>query len=213
MAARRPLRREVVVPISRYVVLAGLVICLLAGGLALFTVTKARTSHETAAAEESAEAIAERRRVVKEEMEKHRTKGPGAYVPLWPQPWEHDRSFGTVWGLMPLTKVEGPLEKSAVFAVLDENMHRVEDCYSWALLLNLEISGKLEYEWLIQRDGRVDELRKTADTLGDADVAACVEEVLASLRFPEPDGTVTVRFPITYQRLYIAKPRVRLLNH
>jgi TonB family protein len=73
-------------------------------------------------------------------------------------------------------------------------------CYERALKRRPELSGKLLVRFTLTAAGTVSGVAVDEDTMGDAEVAACVRSVVGRWRFPAPPrGGVEVSFPFVFQ--------------
>ena len=95
---------------------------------------------------------------------------------------------------------EGELRREAVAATLQHHLSKVQACYERELIDNPDLSGRLDFAWVIQTSGEVFDLRLIKDQLGNTNVAECVRTVIADITFPEPKGgPVTIKYPFVFR--------------
>jgi hypothetical protein len=97
-------------------------------------------------------------------------------------------------------KVTGGIPKDEIRQIIRSKLPQIEYCYQQALGRNPMLEGTSHLTFTITAQGNVIDAR--AQGL-DADVDACIVEVVRELDFPEPsDGQpVTVTdYPFTFQR-------------
>ncbi len=89
------------------------------------------------------------------------------------------------------------LTKSEVWKVINAHSGPIAACYEKQLSKNPELTGKLTFEWVVQIDGTAKDITETAaNTLGDSEVSKCVANVIATIKFPQPQGgEVSIVFP------------------
>ncbi|MDX9720206.1 MAG: AgmX/PglI C-terminal domain-containing protein [Myxococcota bacterium] len=113
---------------------------------------------------------------------------------------EKGKVRGKVSGMKGMAKVEGSLDQSAVQAVINENLGKIQRCYETALIGNTSLSGKITFDWTVGSSGKVTEAREVSSTLGDPKVSACIIGVIKKMKFPKPTGgDVTIRYPFMFK--------------
>lgn len=109
---------------------------------------------------------------------------------------EHD---GRTLELVADPRRKGTLDKDAVHAVIQAEMGAIRGCYQSELHAGPALSGKVVVKFVIELDGTVTGARVIESTLHSDTVEACILEVFAAMRFPEPEnGVVLVSFPFVF---------------
>jgi outer membrane biosynthesis protein TonB len=95
--------------------------------------------------------------------------------------------------------VDGDLDPAMVAKEVRSRLGAVKACYERALKRNPNLSGKIVIHWTITQAGTVSGVDVEQDTLGDAEVASCIKQLVARWRFPAPSGgSVEVSFPFAF---------------
>jgi Ca-activated chloride channel family protein len=92
--------------------------------------------------------------------------------------------------------VEGAFDKAIVERVVRARLSAVRHCYERRLTSAPRLKGQLDLAWIIDASGLVKDARVTADTVGDAELAACVVQQVQRWRFPAPKGTAKVTWSV-----------------
>lgn len=95
---------------------------------------------------------------------------------------------GVVIGVPKLMKMkeEEGLTRKVVMAVVQKHLGEIQQCYERSLLSNPNLAGRMEYEWLINPNGIVSDVRVTQTDMGQADqLKGCVFKVFAKMKFPK----------------------------
>ena len=96
-------------------------------------------------------------------------------------------------------EVDGSLDPGAIGKVIQSRMRMVQDCYERELKRDPSLQGKVEVEFTIGADGRVESARVSSNKMGSDAVGECICSRIRSWRFPKPDGgSVTVNFPFIF---------------
>ena len=82
--------------------------------------------------------------------------------------------------------VDGSLDPGAIAKVVQSRMRMVQDCYERELKRNPGLAGKVEIEFTIGEDGRVEQARVSNNTLSSDAVGACIVGRIRAWRFPKP---------------------------
>jgi len=99
----------------------------------------------------------------------------------------------------PALAPEDTIDLALVADEVQRHLGDLKQCYERRLLARPALSGQVVIHWIITATGEVSDRCITQDTLGDADVRACVNELVASAQFPAPRGTaVDVTFPFVF---------------
>lgn len=98
---------------------------------------------------------------------------------------------------------EGSLDADTVTQRVNENMDHIGKCYQGAMerLRTDDLAGIVAVTFTVEASGKVSGATLEAESVGDADLAKCVVDAVASWKFPSPpDGKPTrVRFPFELQ--------------
>jgi len=96
-------------------------------------------------------------------------------------------------------EVDGDLDSGAIARVVRSRMRMVKNCYERELKRNPGLGGKIEVEFTIGEDGRIEEALVIDNAMGSDAVADCILGRLKRWRFPKPDGgSVTVSYPFIF---------------
>ncbi|MES2640221.1 MAG: M56 family metallopeptidase [Myxococcota bacterium] len=83
-------------------------------------------------------------------------------------------------------------------AELDRRMGALKQCYDRRLLVHPELSGVVITHWTIEPSGKVPESCVTEDSVGDAELAACVQKMV-QMAWPAPSyGPIEVSLPFVF---------------
>jgi hypothetical protein len=90
-------------------------------------------------------------------------------------------------------KTEG-LTRAQVMAVVQKHLAEIQHCYEKNLLLNPDLSGRMEFEWEISPTGKVVTSSVKRSTVNGGDgLGECVKRVFTAMRFPNAsNGQSTV---------------------
>ena len=93
-------------------------------------------------------------------------------------------------------EVKGDLDKAIIRRYVKRNINKLQYCYEKELLKQPKLAGTSTVEFVIGVDGIVSS--STASGL-DANVDACIADVIKGIEFPKPKGggAVSVRYPLT----------------
>ncbi|MGC4120750.1 MAG: AgmX/PglI C-terminal domain-containing protein [Myxococcales bacterium] len=93
----------------------------------------------------------------------------------------------------------GQLARELIAKVINEHMGEIRGCYERALLREAGLAGKLNLEWTIGTDGRVEEVKVKQSTIKGAEVPNCIVGSLKTWLFPKPTGgKVIVSYPFLF---------------
>lgn len=94
----------------------------------------------------------------------------------------------------------GTLDKGAISGVVQRRLGAIKSCYERELKANPTLGGKVVIQFTIQESGRVADVKVTADTTGEPNVARCMVTQISHFKFPPPEGgTVTASYPFVLQ--------------
>ena len=94
---------------------------------------------------------------------------------------------GAVVGRPKLVQVKGDegLTNAQVMAIVKQYLGEIQQCYERSLLDNPGIGGRVEYEWEIEPQGRVTDVRVKKSEIAAADLLnSCVMAVFQKMKFP-----------------------------
>ncbi len=96
-------------------------------------------------------------------------------------------------------EVDGALDSGAIAKVVRQRKRMLQDCYERELKRDPGLSGKIEIEFTIDENGRVEDARVSSNRMGSDAVGDCIVSRIRRWRFPKPDGgSVTVNFPFIF---------------
>ena len=97
--------------------------------------------------------------------------------------------------------VDGELDSDAVAKVIRRGMRAIRSCYQRALKQNPKLDGKIILRLTISPTGRVTRVDFDSDSLGDKQVASCIEGYASRWRFPPPEGgdIAEITVPLLFQ--------------
>ncbi|MEZ4272881.1 MAG: AgmX/PglI C-terminal domain-containing protein [Myxococcota bacterium] len=108
-----------------------------------------------------------------------------------------ERRVGSVTAATP--EVDGDLDSSAIARVVRSRMRMVQNCYEKELKRNPTLSGKIEIEFTIGEDGRIEDALVARNGMGSDAVGSCIVGRIRQWRFPKPKGgSVTVAYPFIF---------------
>jgi hypothetical protein len=93
----------------------------------------------------------------------------------------------------------GIVDLDAVSAEVKRRLGALQACYARRLGVVSSLAGRVEIHWTIAESGKVPESCITDDTVGDAELTACVNELILGASFPPPrGGSVQVTLPFEF---------------
>jgi len=96
-------------------------------------------------------------------------------------------------------KINKELDGAAIARVVRRRMKSVQACYERELKRNPSLSGKIEVEFTIGENGRIEEALIAYNGMGSKPVGNCIVSRIRRWKFPKPDGgSVTVNFPFIF---------------
>ena len=94
----------------------------------------------------------------------------------------------------------GDLDPAMVANAVRTRLGAIKACYDRALVKTPSLAGRLVAHWTIDVSGAVTTLGWDADTIGNPEMADCIQATIARWRFPPPSGgSVEVTFPFVFQ--------------
>jgi hypothetical protein len=95
----------------------------------------------------------------------------------------------------------GAMDPVLVEKTVNAGLQQIRMCYELALSKNQTVNGLMEWRWTIERDGRPSKLKLIRSSINDPDLMKCVQDKIASWRFPKPEGgVIEVRYPFKFTR-------------
>ncbi len=95
---------------------------------------------------------------------------------------------------------QGELSPAIVAGLVRSHLGDVKGCFDQALRGNPQLAGKVVAHFTIESSGSLSSIRFESDTVGDGEMAACIQARIAAWRFPPPSGgAVEVSFPFVFQ--------------
>jgi outer membrane biosynthesis protein TonB len=94
----------------------------------------------------------------------------------------------------------GDFDADTVVRAIKIKLGAIKACYEQGLKKNPSLAGKVTVEFTIQQVGTLTGVKAKENTLGDAEVAACIVGRIASIRFnPGPEGgSVAFSYPFVF---------------
>jgi tRNA A-37 threonylcarbamoyl transferase component Bud32 len=96
---------------------------------------------------------------------------------------------------------EAPADPGAIMAVITENIPRLKMCYESAQKLNPDLAGKVAIEFEVKK-GDVFRSEVVEDTMGNEDVAGCIQQMVRGIPFSE-NISATVVYPFVFSPLEV----------
>ena len=100
-------------------------------------------------------------------------------------------------GHVPNHAEPGHIQPETIQRVVRENFGRFKACYERGLERDPSLGGRLRASFIIDLDGSVLDARAD-EALADAKATDCILHQLAAIRFPAPDGYVSVVYPLVF---------------
>jgi hypothetical protein len=92
------------------------------------------------------------------------------------------------------------VDQGKLGAFVRARMGLVKACYENALKRNPSLKGKISFRFTILETGALADIATAQNSLGSAEVAACIMNTMRSWRMPfKPSGPVTVEYPFVFQ--------------
>jgi hypothetical protein len=92
------------------------------------------------------------------------------------------------------------VDQAKLGAFVRARMGLVKACYENALKRNPSLKGKISFRFTILETGALADITTAQNSLGSAEVAACIMNTMRSWRMPfKPTGPVTVEYPFVFQ--------------
>jgi hypothetical protein len=95
------------------------------------------------------------------------------------------------------SQIVGRIDATHVNLIVNRGFASFRGCYEAGLGRDATLAGRVAVSFVIDREGKVRDVRDAGEALPDASVASCIREAFARLRFQNPEGdTVKVVFPL-----------------
>ena len=115
----------------------------------------------------------------------------------------HGAGIGAVEAGDDGASVEGGLDKDQIEDVIMRHMGQITYCYEQGLQVKPQLSGTVSVKWIINESGRVQVANVGHTSLRSNQVESCMVSKIASWKFPQPTGHVSVRvsYPFVLRRV------------
>ncbi len=123
--------------------------------------------------------------------------------------WEElDKKFkylqASLYGAPDPKKIKEPLtgiiDKDLIEKTVQKNKFELQICYELALRRNEKTEGEMEWKWRIDSRGKISELSITKSNILDQEMRSCIQEKIASWKFPRPrKGSVEISYPFQFR--------------
>ncbi len=98
----------------------------------------------------------------------------------------------------PLPGARGRLPAEVIRSAIRNNFGRFQRCYEQGLARDPKLTGSVTVRFVIAEDGKASDVSNLGSDLPDAEVVNCVMEVYSGLYFPQPEGRITVIYPLRF---------------
>ncbi len=105
----------------------------------------------------------------------------------------------TYCGSPPMPAATGSRDSAGIAAAVRKNMPSIHGCAKAALEKDPAMQGRVRVQFTIQKDGTVTKVGHVEATLRDKAMVACIEKVVASLKFAPGEEDAVVSFPFVFQ--------------
>jgi hypothetical protein len=110
------------------------------------------------------------------------------------------RVRGRVTKMSSGAKVGGSLSKADVLRVINAHIHAIQACYERALMSKPGLSGRIAFDWSVNKAGKVTGVRVRSSTIGSPKVASCISKQIKRWKFPRPKGgAAKITFPFLFR--------------
>jgi TonB family protein len=91
------------------------------------------------------------------------------------------------------------VDKDSLGKYIKQRIKSVQSCYEKELKLNPTLKGKIVVRFVITTQGRVGEVSIDQNTMGNDNVAACIQRLVKTWTFPiKPEEDSPVTFPFVF---------------
>ncbi|MBF0440594.1 MAG: AgmX/PglI C-terminal domain-containing protein, partial [Oligoflexales bacterium] len=95
----------------------------------------------------------------------------------------------------------GEINPKLIESIITKNKFEIQLCYELALRRNKTLNGKMEWKWRLDSRGTLSELALVDSTIEDRRMAHCIQNKIASWKFPRPNrGSVEITYPFYFSR-------------
>lgn len=96
--------------------------------------------------------------------------------------------------------VQGSLARAQIAEVVNKHISEIRRCYERGLLDDASLAGKVQMEWTIDPQGRVQRVRTKFNSMQGGDVSSCMASRIRTWVFPKPkgNGSVIVNYPFMF---------------
>lgn len=97
--------------------------------------------------------------------------------------------------------IKGELDRETVRRYIQTKMDQIRYCYQQELQKNPDLKGQISMQWVILPNGNTASVRVAGNTMGNQEVGRCIEQRVATWRFPAPKGgnPVQVTYPFIFK--------------
>ena len=92
-------------------------------------------------------------------------------------------------------------DKEAIQKVVEENMKELRVCYERLAQRDPNVSGRVDFKWIIQTNGLVEDIKIVKSQIKDEDTLECMIASLATWKFPESSKKVAL--DISYPFIFV----------
>lgn len=85
--------------------------------------------------------------------------------------------------------------------VIRRHLRRIQNCYKRELVSQPDLAGRVDTQFTIGTNGRVQAVRVAKSTLKNATAERCIQTQIRRWRFPKPEGGVaTIKYPFIFKK-------------
>ncbi len=92
------------------------------------------------------------------------------------------------------------LDKEQIRAVIHAHRESVRACYESLLGRNTQAVGKIRVQFIVSKDGHVEEASAVESSLGDSEFQSCVAFVVLQMKFPSAGKITSVTYPFIFKQ-------------
>ena len=103
-----------------------------------------------------------------------------------------------LWGIWLL--VNGTIDKKALKFALEKAQPKIHACYAPEKAKDKHLKGVVKVKWQIEADGKASDVGVVESSMKNANVEACLVDVIEHLRFPKAqEGPVVITYPFDFE--------------
>ena len=101
----------------------------------------------------------------------------------------------------PLTEIRGGLSKDVIGRIIRRHWVQIKYAYELKLEKNPHLQGKVVSQFVINQEGKVENVKATSKTIQDAEFLKTIERIISKMQFPKPEGggIVDVKYPFVFE--------------